>query len=408
MVSRRSSFLVLAPLAALLAVLVDPAPAAACGGMVFPDHELRPGGMSDQEIAVVWLPEETVLVASAGYKGAEAAEFAFILPLASVPADVRDADPALFLALDEYSAPRIRVLVDDEQPSLCGGGVRNAAGGDFGGGPGEVMVHQRGQTATYEWVVVGGDTGTAVADWLDSAGFALPDDYAAALTPYVDGGSFFFAARVKADADAGALAPIELHLPPSRPDTFRIPLAIAAHSLAPGEPLGVTAYFLAGGPVLTANYLSEAVDPDELLARSDSETNYGDLERAILDTEGGAWIIDYNNPLVVADLALAYELGVEAGRIDPADSDIGFLDDFAERLGLDQIHLTRLRTELLKDQLRDLELRPANGPPVLNSYDVVYDDRPAAAGCVVDRTGRLPQLLLLVPVLAWIRRRPRR
>lgn len=412
MPSRRLAPRVLAPLVTLLAcALLRPAPAAACGGMVFPAHEQRVGGMSDQEIAVVFGEGETVLVASAGYEGVDAAEFAFVLPLASEPAEVRDADPALFIALDEFSAPRVSVYVDDDQPSLCGAAARDGGanglmgGGEFGG---DVMIHQRGQTATYEYVVIGGDTGTAVADWLTGAGYPLPADYAAALEPYVQGGSYFFAARVKADAAAGALAPVELHLPAAQPETFRIPLAIAAHSLQPDAPLGVTAYFLAGGPVLTQNYLSQAVDGDDLVALSDSETNYDALERAILDTDDGAWVIDYSNPLILAELTDAWQRGVDDGRVDPANSDVAFLADFAGRLGLEEVHLTRLRTELKRDQLRDLELRAASGPPVLNFHDVVYDDSPASTGCAVDDSGRLPQLLLLVPVLAWIRRRPRR
>lgn len=414
MVSHRPSLRPAAPLVALLAsaaALARPTPAAACGGMVFPNHEARVGGMSDQELAVVFADTETVLVASAGYEGIDAAEFAFVLPLASEPAMVLDADPALFLALDEFSAPRVSVYVDDEQPSLCGSADKAGGANDLGGGEGggDVMIHQRGVTATYEYVVIGGDTGTAIADWLTGAGYPLPADYAAALNPYVQGGWFFFAAKVKPGAEAGALAPIELHLPPAQPEAFRIPLGIAAHSLKPDAPLGVTTYFLAGGPVLTANYPSEVVDGDELVALSETETNYAELERAILDKDpGGAWIIDYSNPMSMAELQDAYSAGLDAGRIDPKTSDSAFVTDFAARLGIDVIHLTRLRTKLKQDQVRDLDLRSALGPPANNYYSATYDAREGAGACVIDRSGRLPQLLLLLPVLAWIRRRPRR
>ncbi|WP_420829416.1 DUF2330 domain-containing protein [Nannocystis pusilla] len=115
-------------LTALVATLTRPAPAAACGGMVFPEHEARVGGMSDQELAVVFGVEETVLVASARYEGVDAAEFAFVLPLASAPADVRDGDPALFLALDEYSAPRVAIYQSEDEPmGLCGSSDKEAA-----------------------------------------------------------------------------------------------------------------------------------------------------------------------------------------------------------------------------------------------------------------------------------------
>jgi len=396
-------------LTALLA-LARPAPAAACGGMVFPDHEERVGGMSDQELAVLFAADETVLFASAGYVGVDAAEFAFVLPLATPPSEVLDADPALFLALDEFSAPRVGVWTDDGgSGGLCSGAARgdsNALGDTGGDG---VMVHQRGETATYEYVVVGGGTGTAVADWLSDAGYPLPADYAAALQPYVDGDWSFFAAKVKPGAAAGNLAPIELHLPPATPESFKIPLGLATHSLAPDAPLRVTTYILAGGPVLTANYPSQAVDRDDLVALSEADTNWADLERGILDSDPqGAWIIDYSNAFYGSSLVPAFDEGVAAGRIDRGAGDRDFLAYLADRLDLNSVHLTRLRTELRPGQVRDLELRHASGPQVDNYYSVSYDPDAGQGGCRLDRSGHLPQLLLLLPVLAWIRRRPRR
>ncbi|WAS97305.1 DUF2330 domain-containing protein [Nannocystis punicea] len=399
-------------LTALVATLARPTPASACGGMVFPEHEARVGGMSDQELAVVFGAEETVLVASARYEAVDAAEFAFVLPLASAPAEVLDGDPALFLALDEYSAPRVAIFENtDERMGLCGSSDK--AGGDNSlgdpqGGRGDVMVIDRGETATYEYVVIGGDTGTAIADWLTAAGYPLPADYAAALAPYVEDDWYFFAAKVKPAADSGVLAPIELHLPPAQPATFEIPLAIATHSMKPGAELRLTTYFIGGGPVLPANYAAQAVDDDELVALSDSETNYAELEAEVLASDPeGAWVIDFSNPLYAGGLGEAYDEGTWAGRIDPETASRAWLDDFTARLGVDGLHLTRLRTALKPAQVRDLALRAASGPPVDNSHGVTYDPD-AGEGCQIDRSGRLPQLLLLVPVLAWIRRKPRR
>ncbi|MDC0715765.1 DUF2330 domain-containing protein [Nannocystis bainbridge] len=399
-------------LTALVATLAPSAPANACGGMVFPGHEARVGGMSDQELAVVFAADETVLVASARYEGVEAAEFAFVLPLASAPADVRDGDPALFLALDELSAPRVAVFENqDESMGLCGSSDKAGGGNSLGdpmGDRGDVMVLDRGETATYEYVVIGGDTGVAIADWLADAGYPLPADYAAALEPYVAGEWSFFAAKVKPGADSGVLAPIELHLPPAQPATFEVPLAIATHSMKPGAELRLTTYFLAGGPVLPANYAAQAVDDDELVALSESETNYDALEAAVLASDPeGAWVIDFSNPLYAGALGEAFDEGTWAGRIDPETASRAWLDEFATRAKLDGLHLTRLRTALKPTQVRDLTLRAASGPPVDNVHAATYDPD-AGEGCQIDRTGRLPQLLLLLPVLAWIRRRPRR
>jgi hypothetical protein len=383
--------------------------------MVFPAHEQRVGGMSDQELLVAFTASETVLVASAGYQGVDAATFAFILPLASNPSDVRDADPALFIALDEHAAPRIAIYLDegDAAGGGCGttrsGGANDfaEAGGEGGGDEGDVMVHQRGQTATYEWVVVGGDTGNAVADWLTAEGYPLPADYAAALEPYVTDGRFFFAAKVLADADSGALAPIELHLPASPPEVFEIPLAIAAHSLPPDESLGITAYFWADGALLPEGYASQVVTHGEVRALSESESNYAELEREILDGDPqGAWIIDQSGITILEQLQNAYGTALDFGRADPQTSDGAFVPAFFARLGASEGHLTRVRTELRADQLRDMPLRRSADTLHDNYYELTWVED-EAEGCAIDRAKRLGgALLLLVPVLALVR--PRR
>lgn len=405
----------LGALALSSALAIAHAPAAhACGGMVFPAHEERAGGMSDQELFVAFGDEQTVLVASAGYEGVDAADFAFLLPLASNPAEVRDADPALFIALDEHSAPRISIHLDEGEPS--GGGCGARAGGPPGdaneqgfGDDGEVMVHQRGQTATYEYVVIGGDTGSAVADWLTDEGYPLPADYAAAIDPYVSDGWFFFAAKVLPEAPAGALAPIELHLPASPPEAFEIPLALAAHSLPPAQPLRITTYLWADGALLPEGYPAEPIDESELVALSDTESNYAELERAVLESDPeGAWIIDASRAIDAAELEYAYEEALGAGRADPTTSNGAFVRDFAERLSLGSGQLTRIRTELRADQLRDMPLRRSAGTNVTNDHAVTFtEDAEESEGCAIDHNPRLAPLLLL-PMLALLRPRRRR
>lgn len=384
-----------------LLLLARPAPAHACGGMIFPAHSERVFGMSDQELLVVFAEAETVLVASAGYQDVSAADLAFVLPLAAAPTDVRDADRALFVALDERSAPRVDIFVDD---GGGGGGGCAADGGGKGFGDGDVMVLQRGATATYEWVVVGGDTGTAIAAWLGDAGYTLPADYAAAFDRYVADDWFFFAAKVRPDVQTAALSPIELHLPPEQPETFEIPLGIAAYSLPPGEPLRITTYLWAGGPVRPADDEARAVDDADLIARSEDETNYPVLEREILDQ--GAWLIDFSDAVAVADLQAAYAEGVDAGLVKFEEGAPKAIDDFFERSGQSGGHLTRLRAELRPEKLHDLALRRDPDLAVDNVHRAVLDQRPAGA-CAFETRGRLLDLLLLGGALLWLRPRRR-
>lgn len=389
-----------------LALTLAPTPAHACGGMVFPNHEERAGGMSDQELFVAFTATETVLVASADYEGVAAADFAFVLPLGSNPTDVRDGDPALFIALDELTAPRISIFLDEgDSPSL--GCAKSGDAPSFDGGGGDVMVHQRGQTATYAYVVLGGDTGSAVADWLVAEGYPLPADYAAALDPYVTAGRFFFAAKVLPEAASGALRPIELHLPASPPEALEIPLGIAAYSLPPGESLGLTTYFWSDGAVLPDDYTAAAIDTTQLVALSDAESNYAELERAVLDgNPQGAWVIDSSRGTRVDELQDAYGIGLDYGRVDPNASDFGYVTDLFARMGVSDGHLTRIRTELGPEQLRDMTLRRSGDTVAYNDHEVTFSDDPG--GCTVDHGRRYGGLVLLVPMLALLRPRRRR
>lgn len=413
MTCRASTLLTVATTSLGLALALAPAPAQACGGMVFPDHGQRQGGMSDQEIFVAFEAQQTVLVASAGYEGTTAADFAFLVPLASEPTEVLDADPALFIALDEQTAPEVTVYLDEGPDRSLGCGAKSGDANEFGGrgdGGGDVMVQQRGSTATYEWVVIGGDTGTAIADWLTAEGYVLPPDYAAALDPYVTNGWFFFAAKVLPQAQDGALVPIELHLPASTPETFEIPFGIAGHSLAPGQALRITAYLWSDGAVLPDNQASGRIDAADLVALNDYESNYPELERELLDGDPeGTWLIDYGLPTTVDELRSAYQEGVSWDRVDPSESDEAFVGDFFGRLGSSSGHLTRLRTELRAEQLHDLLLRRSTESPGGRSYEVTFDDT-GGSRCTVGRGRRIPgATLLLLPLLAWFRpRRARR
>jgi len=393
--------------------LVPVQPAHACGAMVFPQHEQRVGGMSDQELFVMFQSGRTMLVASAAYEGIDANDFAFLLPLAEPPIFVEDADPSLFIALDEKTAPRVGIIVaggPSGDPPGCGLGDGTSPGAN-GAGDGEVMVQQRGQTATYEWVVVGGDTGTAVADWLSDEGYPLPADYGAALQTYTDQEWSFFAAKVRPEAADAALKPIELWLPASTPETFAIPLGIAAHSLPPGQTLSITAYLWGEGSIIPENYATGRVDAEELVAYSETETNYGELEHALLDGDPeGTWLLDYGQHTLVGDIEYAYERALIEGRAD-GDHDPSYITDlFRDTDG--EGHLTRIRTELGVEQLRDLRLIRSVTPVGSNEFTTTYsedsEDTEESSSCTVGGS-RVPLWALLwLPVLAWLRPRRQR
>ncbi len=396
---RPSLALLAVPLALGLALApVDRAHA--CGGMVLPDHGERVGGMREQEVMVVFKADRTVVLASAGYKGAGAGA-AFLLPVRGEPLEVNEASLDVFLALDELTAPEVTVHVDDgsgEQRTLCGAAKAGDAGGgnDFGGG--DVMVVQRGTTASYEYEVVGGDTGTGVVEWLTAAGYPLPAEYAAAIEPYVGDGYYFLAAKIKPGVEDGALPPLEVHLPPSEVEAFAIPFGLAAQSLPPGEQLNITAYLVATGGVLPADVSAGPIEAGDVFAETPEETNYQQLyDQAI---SGGGWVVDFSEVFAAERLIDGIDIAFENGRASSADPTE--IEAFIDRVPFSDFRLTRVRTTQGAEQLKDLRLRKVAGEDVSRFFDATYNDDMTV--CSLTRgSGALN--VLLFPLLLLLRRR---
>lgn len=401
---RRCLALSALPLALALA-LTPSGPARACGGMVFPEHSERVGGMREQEVMVVFAADRTVVLASAGYKGAGSGA-AFLLPVRQNPLEIHEATIDVFTALDELTAPQVSIAVDDgggEDRTLCGAAAGGDKGGDLMNGQGDgVMVLQRGSTASYEYDVIGGDTGKGVVEWLTAAGYTLPADYAAALDPYVADEYFFLAAKIKPGVEEGALPPLEVHLPPTEVDAFSIPFGLAAHSLPPGEKLNITTYYVAGGGVRPLNVGVARVEPGAVRALSPEETNYQEVyEDNVAD---GSWVLDFTQAGFDADRVLqGWDNASEYGR--PLADERAATEAFLARVPFTGQRLTRLRTTLGADQLADVQLgKHAEEVDVGRDYFTTFNDDSTV--CSVGRSS--PLNLLLFPLLLLLRRRPRR
>jgi hypothetical protein len=378
----------------------------ACGGMVLPEHSERVGGMREQEVLVVFQADRTVVLASAGYKGAGAGA-AFLLPVRQNPLEIHEAAIDVFVALDELTAPEVTIHTDDgsgEDRTLgCGATKAGDAGGDLGNGrgDGDVMVLQRGTTASYEYEVVGGDTSVGVVDWLETAGYPLPPDYAAAIEPYVQSGYFFLAAKIKPGVEEGALPPLEVHLPKSEVEAFSIPFKLAAQSLPPGESLTITTYFAASGGVLPQGVETVRIDSNDLVAESPEQTNYQELYDEVV--AGGDWVIDFSSGGFSADRLLQGLTNAhEAGRAPSGDT--AQVQEFIDRVPFTNYRVTRVRTTLTAEQLQDLKLHKVEGDDASRYYDATFNDD--ATVCSMTRVGD-PLSALLFPLLLVLRPRRR-
>jgi hypothetical protein len=350
-------------LGAALAVggwLGDPSPAHACGGFVFAE---RAGSMAGQQIFVGFGEGQTQLVLSASYAGASG-EMAFLLPLASPPRSVADGDELLFLALNAGTEPRFEI--DSEDP--CAAPPDTSAGSGMTGvtGGGGVDVYDMGSTETYDYVVVGGDTGQSITMWLEQEGFAIAPELQNSLDPYLAQNWVFLAARLRADQAEGALAPLALELPAMPPATFRIPFAFGAASVPEGEALDLTIYVVGPDGVEPANYpvASISLDDVELVASANYErTNYRELfDAAVMSEPEGALVVEFSDADWspgrldgwLAQLCNEWWWGTSGGP-DPCS------DGPSQWLGGASItgRMTRLRTRLSSSQLQDMTFQAA-------------------------------------------------
>ncbi len=390
------------------ATTLAPDRAEACGGFVFEEIHSA-GGMAGQQIFVAFTPEKTVVVASVTYAHVSG-DVAFLIPLAAPPLRVVDGDPYVFDALDYGTAPRFAIQEMDEEPARCGRDdiepFPTGAGGD-GGARGDADLYDAGTTATYDYVVVGGETGQSIGAWLEQEGFTVGSETRAALDPYLEKGWLFLAARLTAGADRESLAPLQLELPSTAPENFAVPFAFGAPSLPADETLDLTLYLVGEGTLVPTNYESVQISLDQVYAVSEHETNYGDLfDNAVTSDHDGTLVIEYATAAWdPARLTTWIEdrwygpggEGPPAG-VDEGDPLPGTWFHGANPGGA----LTRLRTRLGADQLRDMTFEMGA------DLDVTMRDTVsprADSGCRVQRRGAGP-LLLLGLWLALRRRRP--
>ena len=195
----------LGPLA--VGVVLASRPAAACGGGGVTTPTTASGVVADAQRIVLALhdagsPEaKTDIVAQIGVPAA-GAEYGVLIPVPSTPTiDPEPISEADLDALDQATAPTIIVYdygsgESDESGTGCGCGSK---GDDDSGGPSgasntkDVTVSAPVNVGPVTAVVIASDDASALTDWLDDNGFAIPDERQSLLEGYVADGYQFIA-----------------------------------------------------------------------------------------------------------------------------------------------------------------------------------------------------------------------
>jgi hypothetical protein len=262
---RRVSFLATLA-AAALAPLASPSTAAACGGTF-----CEKGPPQPMNVMTVDQKGENILFVGDGqsveahiqiqYDGHDAARFAWILPLQSMPTSVAVGSQQLFTNLLAGTAPSYGYGTFNDCPSCptgtgaggtsgkggSGSGSAGSAGSGAGGG-GPVVTFQA-TVGAFDVVVLQGGTADEVMTWLDDNQYQQMPAAKPILEDYLSKGYLFLAARMTTGANIEEIHPLVVTYPGDKPC---IPLKLT--EVAAKEDMGVRAFFLGSGRWAPSNY----------------------------------------------------------------------------------------------------------------------------------------------------------
>jgi len=382
----------------------------------------------------------TTLTLFNDFKG-DTTDFATLIPVPEIlgPEDVKVVDPGIIARWDAFSAPRevsysCSDFATEQQlasPHIgCGYADYALAAGmedmslDSGA---TVGVEAQFTVGAYDIVILSADESGGLLQWLNSNGYAIPGQSADLLQDYIDGGSYFFAARVHLDGLENGQA----WLPPLQfgydSDVFSLPIRLGTlngqatqdlllYILTPGETGGVG----------IANYPEVKVE-DECMYQPEAGDGMADyylkeLDSALAASDRPGWITEFSTEGMGCDPCGDIELG------DSDALDLGFTQSIwsshLTRLHLrynpqavdqDLVFYTSAGTGDL-DQIRYIQYNPqledhfpvckqgwVEDPGTCADASAEAD----AGGCSVSPTRDLPGLSLLglVSLAAWYRRR---
>lgn len=298
-----------------------------CGTYVGgPDDELLSGA---SQVILARSGDITTLTLANDYAG-DVDDFGLLVPVPSgmSDADVQVADPDLFPALEAYSSPRLVSYACEDlfQASRSSGAfwgcteyeVSAAKSSDQGAAAdGSVEVEARFVEGEYEMVLLSADDGSALNAWLEAQGFVAAPGGDALLQDYIDGGSWFLAARVllaEVPDDDVQLSPIQLTYASK---AVSIPVRLGTLN-SPGEQDLILYTLSTEGNAGISNYPEVEVETDCMLPEGQTIDSYLDMLDAALDGQAGGWVKEYGwvsqkcDPCVTdpLDTGLVYQTGL--------------------------------------------------------------------------------------------------
>ncbi|RLB52866.1 MAG: hypothetical protein DRJ42_13675 [Deltaproteobacteria bacterium] len=267
-----------------------PSPADACGGFFCGQQPVDQ--QAERIVFAVHESGDVTMITQIAYTGS-AADFAWVLPLAAVPAvESLEIFPQLALAgLDAQTGPSFQM------PSDCDGFFLDAAASGGGGSPSPeergVEVHIRAEVGPYDVAVIESESPTALVEWLRTEGFRVTTAMEPYIRIYTDEGMKFLALKLQDDAETSDIAPFKFTLPGQAPS---VPLRLT--SIAAEPEMGIAVFILGDrrfGPA--GGWTDVEIDDSEIVWRPYSwpvETNWAALvARGVDAADGRGFVTEY-------------------------------------------------------------------------------------------------------------------
>ena len=277
----------------VLTSLVFSAPAFACGGFFC---FTQPIDQSAERILYVQQLGKISVHIQISYKGDDK-QFSWILPLQKVPTLGIGSD-TVFQVLEQATSPLFQLNWQQGANGCYGnyGCMEDAAAG--GGGPpgannfGGVTVLKTENVGPYETVVIQGDTGDDLYNWLNTNKYIQPAATKPLLDLYAKQKYVFLALKLQQDKSAGDLAPIVITMDEPSPC---LPLRLTQLAAQPDMP--IVAWVVGAKRAIPKNFLHVEINE----ATVDWLTNGGNyksvVSKAVDQASGHAFTTEYAQPM---------------------------------------------------------------------------------------------------------------
>ena len=357
-------------LSTALSLTAAPTPAWACGGTFCSNSPIT---QNAERVLFIRRGEgDTTAVVQIQAQGNDP-DFAWVVPLESMPRDIHEEPTSTFMGLDQSTAPTY--LFFNRAPLSSGSG-----GGGFGCGASEasltgaaapesdnaVRVWASGETGNYRYDVVSSEDPAALRRWLDDNRYRTPVEAEPIIAEYVRERKLFLAVRLRSvqGVPSFLVTPLAFTYAGRAPC---VPIRLTRIATVPSLP--VLTYVVSDRRAIPMNFSQTTVADADVARLGPTRFNtqaYDQLvTNAVNEAGGRAWVTEFAGDL--PELARS-TFSTELQALLPA-----------------RPYLTRLYTTIPADRMdRDPEFMFVTGlPDVSNQHDL--SDYPASAGALDPR-----------------------